>query len=93
MFKVPRANVIECDEGFFVEVLGRTGILYTEGYKVMEIDSEILAGPSGLVIYRDSIKSWLTPYHNEPIGEHKRDTIVENIRRAFHFRGIVIETL
>ena len=33
MFKIARTNVIESDAGFSVEVLGRTGLLYTEGLK------------------------------------------------------------
>jgi len=93
MFKIPRVNVIESDEGFSVEVLGRTGLLYTEGSKKLRIDSEVLSGPSGLGIYKNSIKSWDIPQKNELIDESKRDTIVDNIRRAFRFRGVEIEVL
>jgi len=93
MFVIPRVNVIQSDEGFSVEVLGRTGLLYTEGSKSLDIDSEVLAGPSGLGIYRNSIKSWNPPHNNEPIDESKRDAIVENIRRAFRFQGLEIAVL
>jgi hypothetical protein len=90
MFEI-RLNVIQSDEGFSVEVLGRAGLLYTEGSKTLDIDSEILAGPSGLVIYTNSIRSWNPPYDTETIDESKRDAIVDNIRRAFRFQGFEIE--
>jgi hypothetical protein len=47
MFTIPRNNVIESDEGFSVEVLGRTGLLYTEGARSLQIDSEILLDRMG----------------------------------------------
>ena len=93
MFVIPRVNVIQSDEGFSVEVLGRIGLLYTEGFKSLDIDSEVLAGPAGLAIYKDSIKSWNPPHEGETIDEAKRDAIVENIRRAFRFRGSEIHVL
>ena len=93
MFKTPRPNVIESDEGFSVEVLGRTGLLYTEGAKKLKADSEVLAGPSGLGIYTNSIKAWDPPHENELIDASKRDSIVENIRRAFRFDGLEIQVL
>ena len=83
--------VIQSDEGFSVKVLGRAGLLYTEGSKSLHADSEILTGPSGLVIYTYSIKSWDPPHDSEVIDESKRDAIVENIRRAFRSQGVEIE--
>jgi hypothetical protein len=40
MFSIPRLNVIESDEGFSVEVLGRTVTSNREGDKVLFVDSE-----------------------------------------------------
>jgi hypothetical protein len=57
MFEIPRVNVIQSDEGFSVEVLGRTGLLYTEGSKSLHIDSEVLVGPTDLLVYTNSIRS------------------------------------
>jgi hypothetical protein len=93
MFKMSRPNVIESDEGFSVEVLGRTGLLYTERAKKLHVDSEVLAGPSGLVIYRDSITTWEPPHTDELIDESKRAAIVDNIRRAFRSDGLEIQVL
>lgn len=93
MFVIPRPNVIQSDEGFSVEVLGRTGLLYTESSRQLHIDSEVLAGPSGLLIYEASIKSWNPPHEREIIDGAKRESIVENIRRAFRFRGFEIEVI
>lgn len=91
MFTIPRANVIECDEGFSVEVLGRAGLHYREPPREMFIDSEVLAGPSGLVVYSGTIRGWEPPYDKEVIGEDKRRQILDNIRRAFCFRALQIQ--
>lgn len=81
MLRSPRVNVVESDEGFSVEVLGRTGILYREGDHVMFVDSEVLAR-SGIAVWRNRIKNWREPYQDETIDESKRVQIIENIRRA-----------
>lgn len=91
MFKIPKTNVIESDEGFSVEVLGQTGVLYSEGRRTLKVDSEVLAGPAGLVIYTDSITRWAPPDDGQLVDASKRQAIVENIRRAFRFRGLEIE--
>jgi hypothetical protein len=91
MFTEPRVNVIESDEGFSVQVLGRTGLLYSEGIKSVHIDSEVLLGPSGLIVFKDSFRLWNSPFENEPIDEGKRKAIIENIRRAFRFQGFEIQ--
>ncbi len=92
MFTIPRVNVIQCSEGFSVEVLGRTGLLYVEGGKSIHIGSEMLASISQepLVLYTSSIKTWDSPNEDETISDIKRNEIVENIRRAFRFRGFEI---
>jgi hypothetical protein len=88
MFTIPRANVIASDDGFSVEVLGRTGVRYVERGRTMTIDSEVLAGPSGLVIYTDSINKW---DDGETVDDVTRQRIVENARAAFRFRGLEIQ--
>jgi hypothetical protein len=90
MFTIPRINVIESDDGFSVEVLGRTGIRYVDRGKSMKIDSEVLAGPSGLVLNTPSIKKW---DDGEGVDDASRQRIVENIRAAFRFRGLEIVVL
>lgn len=79
MFDIPRPNVIESDEGFSVEVLGMTGLVYTEGLRSHHVDSEVIAGPHGLMIYSSSIRVWNAPHAGEIIDEARRDAIVENI--------------
>jgi hypothetical protein len=85
MFRKPNPNVIESDEGFSVEVLGRTGLLYKEGLKSMHIDSEISASPGGILISKSSIQKWKPPDENDTIDDIKQDIIIDNIRRAFRF--------
>jgi hypothetical protein len=90
MFSRPRLNVIESDEGFSVEVLGRTGVRYIEGPRTVFVNSEVLVGSPPLVIYPSSITRWDPPYDAEVIDSAARDRIVDNIRRAFRFRGYEI---
>ena len=86
MFRTPRVNVIESDEGFSVEV-ELTRLLYTEGIRKLYIDSEILASPGNILISKKSIQNWVSPYNNETINKNKRDAIIDNIHRAFRWKG------
>lgn len=94
-FQSPRPNLIECDEGFSVEVLGRTGILYRECERVMHVYAELLApkSPCGLAVWKSSIKEWRPPHNGEAIGGVRREAIIENIRRAIRFTGDDIEVI
>lgn len=91
MFTIPRSNVIEKSGQYTVEVLGRTGILYKEGDQAIRIDSEVLAGPNGLVIYTNSMTSLFEPNKRLLLSDSERDRIVSNIKAAFRFRGFEIE--
>ena len=91
MFFIPRTNVIESDAGYSVEVLGPVGLRYTEGDRTLHIDSEMLAGPSGLIVYSGSIKFGAPTPVQEPIDSKERTRIIENIRAAFRFRGFEIQ--
>jgi len=86
MFSNPRVNVIESDEGFSIEV-EMTRLVYTEGNKKLYIDSEILASPGNISISKKSIRNWLSTHEDELIDENKREEIIENIQRAFRWKG------
>jgi len=90
MFSSPRTNIIESDSGFSVEVLGRVGVRYREHGKSMTIDSEVLAGPSALVLYTDSITQWDSPHDFELVDDKTRRRIVDNVCEAFLSRGLKI---
>ena len=79
-------NVIESDSGYRVEILGRTGLRYTEGARTMVIDSEILASV-GVALWQSSIERWDPPSNSVLIDEGERRRIVENIRAAFEAKG------
>lgn len=86
-FSEPRPNLIESDAGFSVEVLGRTGLRYREGERTAFVDSEVLAEPDAILAYRNSIQRWDPPNESQPLDDSERDRIIENIKRAFEFRG------
>lgn len=92
-FFEPRANVIQSDEGFSVEVLGRTGMRYSECGKTAFIDSEVLAEPDAIVAYKNSIKHWEPPHESEAIDANDRERILRNIKRAFEFRGYELRVI
>lgn len=90
-YKKGQESVIECDEGFSVQVLGRAGLLYREGERQLYIRSELLLGPTAQVIYTRSIKAWEPPFQQEDIDASKKEQIIDNIRRAFRWTGYEIE--
>ena len=82
-----KTNIIESDEGFSVEVLGRIGLKYIENGKEFFVDSEI-ANP-GIIVFKDVINDWETKIRIS--DNKKREEIINNIIRAFQFKGIHIE--
>ncbi len=54
----------------------------------MFVDAEVLSGPAGLIVYSSSIAKW---EDGNEVGEAKRAQIIDNIRRAFQYRGIEIQ--
>jgi hypothetical protein len=93
MFTTPRPNLYESSDGFSVEVLGRTGLRYREAERQMFVDSEVLTGPSGMAIYKDSIEKWDSPHEHVLVMSSDRSRIVENIRNAFRFQGFEIDVI
>lgn len=91
MFSIPRVNVIESDEGFSVELLGSTGMRYKDAQGSIFVDSEILAGPAGLMLISSSIKRWENTTND--VSAEERERIVDNIKRAFKFRGVTIQIM
>lgn len=78
----PRVNVVEGDNGVRVEVLGRTGIRYTEGERTCFVDSEVLAIPA-IAVWPSGIRSWDPPHAEEPLTDDDRQKILRNIADAF----------
>jgi hypothetical protein len=83
----PRPNLVESDSGFSVEVLGMTGMRYTEGGRVMKIDSEVLAGTAGIALFTKSIKGWEPPHEADALTDADKRQIIANIQLAFQSQG------
>jgi Immunity protein 74 len=60
---------------------------YSEGRKAVRIDSEVLAKPGAILLYKDSIESWESPDGQVRLNDAERNRVVENIKRAFEARG------
>lgn len=83
-------SIVYAGEDFSVKVKGRSGVIYEDRIGTAYVDGEMLAGPSGFVIYRDSIRS-LDDGNADTLNAVRRDLIVENVRRAFARNGFNIE--
>jgi hypothetical protein len=59
----------------------------------MFVDSEVLEGPAGITVYRDTIAKWDVPNEADAIDEPGRERILNNIREAFRFQGFEIEVI
>lgn len=89
-FSEPEPNVIQSSEGFAIEVLGRTGMRYSEGARSVWIDSEVLAKPQTIALTKSSIRFWEGP-DPEQVSETERGRVAANIKRAFNACGYTLE--
>jgi hypothetical protein len=92
-FSSPRPNLVESDEGFSVEVLGRTGLRYAEKGRTIFIDSEVLATADAMALYSTSIRAWDPPHENEVLRDKDREDIIGKIRSAFTSQGWTLEVI
>jgi len=92
-FSSPRPNLVESDEGFSVEVLGRTGLRYAEQGRTIFIDSEVLATADAMALYSVSIGAWDPPHENDVLSQTDREDIIDKIRRAFTSQGWTLEVI
>jgi len=89
-FSYPRPNLIVSRSGYSVEVRMPNAIFYEEGDRRMAISVEALATTEPkLAIRRGDVKKWDSA--NEPaVSDHERDRILQNIHRAFDFKGWIL---
>lgn len=92
-FSVPRPNLYQASSGFSLEVLGRTGLRYSEGDRAMFIDSEVLAPPGGIVVYKDTIRAWQAPHDAEKLAENARSRILENVVAALRSQDVPVDVV
>jgi len=81
-FWSPRPNVVQSDDGVTIEVLGRTGIRYSERERSCFVDSEVLA-IAAVAVWPSGIRRWEGPHEHEPLSDEDRERILANIVAAF----------
>ena len=81
-YSSPRTNVVEGDNGVTVEVLGRTGMRYTERGRSCFLDSEVLATPA-IAVWPGGIRRWDPPHADDPLTDDDRRRILQNVADAF----------
>jgi hypothetical protein len=74
--------VVEGDNGVRVEILGRTGIRYSEPGRSCFVDSEVLAIPA-IAVWPSGIRGWDPPHQDDPLADQDRRRILQNIADAF----------
>lgn len=89
MFKIPRDNCVESDEGFSVEVLGVTGVEYKAGDKTLFVDAEVLQ-TGGIALFTRSIVTWKPPHDKRPISDAEKKVIISNIVEALAFKNLPV---
>ena len=76
-----------------ITLLGRTGLRYTKGDRSMFVDSEMLARPNGIAVYRESIARWDSPHECDALSESDRARILASIVRALRSQGLEVDVL
>jgi hypothetical protein len=79
--------------GHIVTLLGRTGLRYIEGNRSMFVDSEMLARPNGIAVYRKSISKWDPPHESDAILESGRARILANLVQALRLQGLDVDVI
>jgi len=88
MFTKPQGNTIQSDSGFTVRQRGMAGMVYMEGEKVMDVDSEVQGLPeTTIAVWRSTVRAWRPPHDKEVITEAKREEILNNIRAALEWNN------
>ena len=59
----------------------------------MFVDSEVLAKPGAIALWRESIKRWDPPHDTEAVGLEDRSRIIENIQWAFQSQGHELQVI
>jgi hypothetical protein len=92
-FTCPRPNLIVSRDGFSVDVEARSAIRYEESGKAMEIFAEWLVSTEPrIALRRRDVRGW-DGEAERGLTESDRSRIVENVGRAFNYRGwaLVVE--
>lgn len=91
MFKYRWPGRIINDKGFEVDINHKFFLIYKEGPKKIQIESERVRGETDILIYEETIKTWKTPFENIPIEYVKKKEILENVKAALYFKNIRYE--
>ena len=76
-----------------ITLLGRTGLRYTEDDRSMFVDSEMLARPNGIVVYRESISRWDPPHESQTLSEGDRERVLASIVAALRLQGFDVDVI
>ncbi|GAC1479021.1 MAG: hypothetical protein NVS1B4_23220 [Gemmatimonadaceae bacterium] len=90
-FTKPTPSIVASDEGFSVQIVAPSHILYTERGTVWDVATEWLMGAPPIVVYQADITPISGADISEPLSPARRNEMVANIRRALRFDGIEID--
>jgi hypothetical protein len=88
VFRSPKPSMIESDEGFSVEQVDFSTVVYREGDKKVSLTIEHLLGPALFVVYLGGwTDRWDPPFDTVIVSEDEWRRIGENIRAAYRSQG------
>lgn len=76
--------LVEKNDEFSVEVFGRSRLEYRDKEGKLEIGGELLAGPAGWALYKNTIKG---------VDENRKAIVIDNIKHAFRLQGFEIDVV
>ena len=59
----------------------------------MFVDSEMLARPNGIAVYRESISRWDPPHESDALSEGDRERVLASIVVALRLRGLDVDVI
>jgi predicted RNA-binding protein len=86
------ANTVDT-RGHVVTLLGRTGLRYIEDNRSMFVDSEMLACPNKVAVYRKSILEWNPPHGSDITSESDRARILANMVQALRLQWLDVDVI
>lgn len=87
MLTKPKPNLISSSEGWEIEVLGLTGVRYTDETGTYSVDTELLHGEPIMVVIRDRIFKKDVDGSLLEVKSRKKNVIVSRLRTAISWDG------
>ena len=90
-FKKFIAGRVEVWDGATLKRTGRDGYLVCIGERCARVQTEMLTGPVGRVIYGSGVRHWDAPHQRDPMESTDREMVVSIVAKHLTSRRITFE--